>query len=293
MPVGHACEPAPPVKASQTLEPNSKRPRALHLFSGPSDRHDGIRAILEKIGWECVDVDIVNASSHGRDSSDLLDDALWQKIFSDISAGVYDFVWIGTPCSTFSRARERPPGPRPLRSLDQIRGLPKHLLTPKEQKQLDEGNFLAVKSSQAAGLCLGRRVGFAIENPEPVDKSVSIFLLPEFLDLAGLPGVRSVDFDQCTHGAETRKPTRVLYAHVDFSSLGGRCQHPPQWWNFQDATGQSKWVHAPHPPLAGRVRDSGEFATKQAAAYPGGLNHKVVKCIIQRGRACLPSLTLQ
>ena len=60
------------------------------MFSGPSDREDGIRAILEKIGWECVDVDVTNSSSHTSEASDLISDSLWVKIFADISSGVYD-----------------------------------------------------------------------------------------------------------------------------------------------------------------------------------------------------------
>ena len=234
---------------------------------------------------------ITNASSHTREASDLVGDSLWVKILSDISSGVYDFVWIGTPCNTFSVARELPPGPRPLRSLDQIRGLPKHLLTPKEIIQLDQGNFFALKSAQAASLCLKSNVGFAVENPEPFSKSVSLFLLPEFVELASQPAVKSVDFDQCMFGAETKKPTRVLYAHADFSKLHRRCCHPSRWWEFQDFHGNWRRIHAPHPPLAGRRRESGDYATKQAAAYPGALNHAIVKTIIERGRACLPSRT--
>ena len=36
------------------------RPRRLRLFSGPTRRSDGIRAVCERVGWDCTDADIVN-----------------------------------------------------------------------------------------------------------------------------------------------------------------------------------------------------------------------------------------
>ena len=125
-----------------------RKPRALHLFSGPSDRQDGIKSLLEKVGWECIDVDIENVRLGGRaNEHDLADDSLWEKVLADVRAGHYDFAWIGTPCCTFSRARHRPPGPRPLRSVDKPYGLPKAELTDKEWEQLRLGNFFAIKST--------------------------------------------------------------------------------------------------------------------------------------------------
>eukprot|EP00969_Alexandrium_andersonii_P031646 1382711-Alexandrium_andersonii.AAC.1 len=38
-------------------------------------------------------------------------------------------------------------------------------------------------------------------------------------------GVRVVNFDQRQHGADTAKPTRLIYFGVNFSSLYARCQH--------------------------------------------------------------------
>eukprot|EP00969_Alexandrium_andersonii_P034105 1491568-Alexandrium_andersonii.AAC.1 len=40
-------------------------------------------------------------------------DSVWSELSQRGASGVYDFVFMGTPCETFSRARAGPPGPRP------------------------------------------------------------------------------------------------------------------------------------------------------------------------------------
>eukprot|EP00974_Lingulodinium_polyedra_P029020 2797490-Lingulodinium_polyedra.AAC.1 len=44
----------------------------------------------------------------------------------------------------------------------------------------------------------------------------------------------------------------------------------------------------PHPPLAGRKRPAGEYATKAAAAYPAAFNRALVRAAVGRGRRSLP-----
>ena len=256
------------------------------MFSGPSDRRDGLKAVLEKTGWECHDYDICNSASQ-----DLLNDAAWEEIFAEIRAGRYDFVWMGTPCTTFSRARYRRPGPPPLRAKDHIYGLPKSQLTQAQFKQVSEGNYFVIMSAKLAALCTGQSVGWAIENPEPYGSGSSpptIFDFPEVKSLSESMGAQVTDFDQCMWGAETTKPTRILWWGVDFSSLALRCNHEKREWVFSDLRGRSCKAWAAHPPLAGRMRDNGEPATKSAAAYPGKMYLHIAKCIISRGRRELP-----
>ena len=105
-----------------------------------------------------------------------------------------------------------------------------------------------------------------------------MFYIDALAEVAALSGVSFVEFDQCMYMGETTKPTRVLFFGVDFSGLRATCNHPKKWWYYTD-------------PGAGRQREGGEFATKQAAAYPGRLNVEIVKRIISRGRAVLPSQT--
>ena len=186
-------------------------------------------------------------------------------------------LWFGTPCTTFSRAREVRPGPPPLRDLDHPYGLPKSSLTLQQHEQVRLGTFYALKTTEAATEAHSRGIPFAIENPEPWEGHLSMFVLPEIMALASLPGVQAVNFDQCMVGAETTKPTRVLYYKVPLSSLQKRCHHPKRWWEFKDWRGKSQRRWGAHPPLARRAREDGTPATAAAAVYPAELNRIIAK----------------
>ena len=126
-------------------------------------------------------------------------------------------------------------------------------------------------------------MGFAVENPEPL-APVSLFNLPEFVELAALTGVRSVDFDQCRWGAIAVKPTRLLFWGADFSGLGDkRCDHAPVWREWRDRAGVWREGLKAHAPLVGKD-DSGEYRTKAAAAYPAKLCIDLAWAIVRRGR---------
>ena len=215
---------------------------------------------------------------------DLASDATWSKIFHEIRSGTYDFVFLGTPCTTFSRARTGPPGPRPLRSVEFPYGFPKAQLKEREQKEVAQGTYFALQSLEACKICHQSSVGFGLESPKPTSGVVSIFTLPEGVEVARLPNVNYTEFDQCTLGAETAKPTRIMFWGIDLSGLQSVCNHPKQWWTYRDWSGRTRNSFSAHPPLAGRLRDSGEPATKAAAAYPVGLNLEIVKAVIARGR---------
>ena len=114
--------------------------RVLHLFSGPTSRKDGISAILQSIGCSCFDVDIENIGALPADQCDLSSDHLWHILISKIRSKQFTFVWMGTPCTTFSRARVGPPGPVALRTVDQIYGKHKSELSASDNEALRLGN---------------------------------------------------------------------------------------------------------------------------------------------------------
>ena len=183
----------------------------------------------------------------------------------------------GTPCTTFSAARNGPPGPRPLRDLKHPYGLPKTSLTIQEQQEVRLGSYFALKSAAFCKLMYEHNLPFGLENPRPRKGIVSMFDLSEFVSLAALRGVSTVDFDQCPYGAETAKPTRVIFSEVDLTVLFAQCNHEPREWTWKDWHGRTVTARRPHPPLAGRLRDSGEPATKAAAAYPSDLNLRLAE----------------
>ena len=261
------------------LEPHQlARPVALHLFSGPTSREDGIRELLWEKGWWCIDVDTVNDAV-----DNLANDLVWEMVFQAINSGLISLVWMGPPCTSFSPARRHGPGPRAVRSATFPRGLPRAQLSDAEAEEVRRGNYYALQCVAAAALAAAANVMWAIENPEPwnSDESASMFDFTEFEALAATTGARTVDFDQCMHGAETVKPTRVLYWGFDLAGLWARCNHQPRWiWcEGKDASGrtiqESRWLS--HPPLIKMRRPDGQWASKAAAAYPAGLNAAIAE----------------
>ena len=261
---------------------------ALHLFSGPADRGDGIAAMFEQAGWRCIDIDTVNGAA-----DDLLNDALWEAIFAGVTTGVFQFVWMGPPCSTFSPARQHGAGPKPVRDAQHHRGFPKEWLKPPEIEEVRAANYYVIQCCRLGALALQAGCAWAIENPMPwTDRGcTSMFDFEEFIELMGRPGVKVVEFHQCMFGAETAKPTRVVHCGVDLASLEAWCNHPPKkWWcEYRDNWGKEvkEWQWAPHKKLV-RSRDAkGVWASKAAAAYPGPMNAAVVAAVVASREAAL------
>ncbi len=69
---------------------------------------------------------------------------------------------------------------------------------------------------------------------------------------------RVVDFDQCRHGAEAVKPTRVVYVLGGFETLRARCNHQER-----------------HQRVIGVRRANGEWATKALERHPAILNRNL------------------
>ena len=265
----------------------------VHVFSGPDDRADGLAAYLFKLGVPCVDLDIVNfRQGEVKSSHDLSSDALWETLHKELADGRILALWFGTPCSTFSKARGHGAGPRPLRSIQHIYGLPRSELRDSEFQQVREGTYFALKTCELAQAAHSRGTCFGIENPEPWPGFVSLYLLPEMQDLSRLPGVTCANFDQCRLGAETAKPTRLLSFGLDLSQWAWRCHHTPKSWQYTDWKGNACVKWGPHPPLVGRKREDGRPATAGAAAYPVEMNGRLASAIhesLGRPKPALPT----
>eukprot|EP00974_Lingulodinium_polyedra_P045419 4354657-Lingulodinium_polyedra.AAC.1 len=66
-----------------------------------------------------------------------------------MTQGTFDFVCTAAPCTAVSAARSGPPGPRPLRLVEQFDRLPKAELTPREWGGLRWENELALKIAES------------------------------------------------------------------------------------------------------------------------------------------------
>ena len=184
------------------------------------------------------------------------------------------------------------PGPRPLRSVQSISGLPKGGLKPAEFKQLQESNILVGRSMAAIGVQRSKKKPWGMENPKHPDEQVSIWKMPQVEHVASKPDVRKVDFDQCKVGQETRKPTRIIYQHLDLKELMGLvCNHPP----VEQTDANGKKYMAPTPSPAGRWRANSEGvrerASKALGEYPYELNYILARAFhdTQKGARWLSS----
>lgn len=261
------------------------RPRCLHLFSGPS-REGDLASHLNSFGWATCSVDTVQPVP-----TDVLDGKVKAAILEDVTAGEFDFVWMGTPCSTFSTLRNEPGGPRPLRAPGAVQGLPDAELKPWERRKLAEGqqaNVFVDLSADIMEACMGegRDVPFTLENPEP-QTEVTIFNMPRILAIAkrSHPGLGEVCFDQCRFGCEATKPTRLMCFLVRYPSLSGkRCDHLLK--RFLDEN--KKPYDAKRRKVAGQkvVGADGkeEWASKRLAEYPAPLCKEIAEQVIRVAR---------
>ena len=185
---------------------------------------------------------------HG--GADLADDgqfeellALWQHWASQ---GFKPIFHMGTPCSSFSRARDRGAKTR-IRSPQHPWGL-----FPHPASQL--GNALAIRSAFAVRHFLELGGSGSIENP------ASSYLWPVLDELLGDVEATDVLYNQCRFGSPFKKPTRLrVWGDLDLSSLAKTCTPPSR----QAASGKHSCGRRFHLELG-----FGKTPTRLATAYP-------------------------
>ena len=139
----------------------------MHLFAGarrPEDVHHFVEEGMKARGRELLMISVDLAQDHRWDLGRV--DA-FEKIWALVKEGMIDVVLGCPPCSTWSRARFRPGGPRPLRRRGRYAwGLPREKLSEAEGRRLDEGNRLMLNH---LALCSGvheRGGAWLLEHPE-------------------------------------------------------------------------------------------------------------------------------
>ena len=151
-------------------------------------------------------------------------------------------------------------------------GLPK--LRPSEKEEVRKANVLLSRTAEACERIHAAGGGFSFEQPAPVRGKPTAFEAPIIRELRKATGARFAIFDQCEYGAETTKPTAVLYHRGAFCLLRKRCSHPVRDWRSPDGSTH----RGAHPRLWGN-RQAGGWATKRSAAYPEELCRELAKCI--------------
>ena len=241
------CAPPP----STSLGPPSK-PVFLEICSGSAM----LSYVAKEAGYHAVPIDW----HHNRQRScvhalqlDLRLPSSWSFLERTCLACAVAWVHMAPPCGTASRARECGPGPKPLRSMQHVRGLPG--LSSVDQARVESANaiydhmaafckFLALRLPQ---------VPFSVENP----LHSYLWQLPAWSDLAAKHSV--VTFDSCRHGSQRKKATALLTNSESLHSLSGPCP------------GCSK-----HLPWG---RQGKSFATAEETGYPKLLCERIVSCV--------------
>ena len=184
-----------------------------------------------------------------------------QLILGWLQAGLIRGGHLGTPCNSFSRARDRPGGPPRLRSDELPLGLPN--LRPVDSEKIRVGNCLMFFSCAVLRLALHWQLPFTMENPS----RSRIWLCPSVRWLLKRRNVSSETVHYCAFGTRWKKPTSFLGTFLDLSVLSHYKCHSSR-------RGICQYSHKPHLPLMGQ-NEQGVWYTKLAEPYPNQLT-KVV-----------------
>ena len=159
------------------------------------------------------------------------------------------FVWLGIPCGTLSRAREKPlpkhlkrrgvPEPQPLRSEQQPWGLPG--LGPRDQERVDTANVLIRFAVQVIIQCHSLGILWALENP----RRSLLWWIALIAEILHLDGVFDVDYQACMHGGTRDKWQRLRTNVKGLQQLAVACDgtHVHQTWGSRMVDGQFKGFH--------------------------------------------------
>ena len=230
-----------------------KRCIFLELFSGSGRLSKALRRRV-KHRFHVVEIDIASDASH-----DLSKRALQDFILLLISLDKIAGVWMGTPCTSWSRARRNDgKGPSPLRSDSQLWGLDN--LSTSDQDRVRLGNNLAKFSLRVFKMCWQARIPAAIENPS----SSRFWLIPKVAHLLIHDRTSMHVTDYCQDGTPWRKRTKVLTCHLDFSLVLRLCQ---------GCRGICSRTHRAHTQLCGQVNR--QFLTLIAQPYPTKLCNRI------------------
>ena len=120
----------------------------LFLFSGPAERIGSFREFAKVTGQTCgfnvsvIWIDVVNGPEF-----DMADQTKFEALLEKVRRNEFAAVLMSPPCSTFSRARGRPGGPRKVRGPAGPDRYGLKDLKPKEKEGLRLGTLLAVRAA--------------------------------------------------------------------------------------------------------------------------------------------------
>ncbi len=267
---------------------NKKSIKILYCFAGkprPGDLKDCLASFstITAFSIHITELDIARSTQH-----DLLNPALQYALENQARLQEFNVIFMSPPCTTWSRARHRDPGPRPLRDITAPFGLPD--LLPFEEQQVQAGTNLALWSLKLCAIQAAANGLFLLEHPEWLGKPrptkttrpgtpASIFLLPEAKSLIMKSGAISVALQQCYFGGLTAKPTRLLtnmYTLLEVPHVYNKLPSVTPDGHYNGPL--SKCTHL-HPTKI--KEDDGSFASTNLQTYPTPLCMTIARCTIQ------------
>lgn len=224
----------------------------LELFAGEAGISKAIRRVM-KSKITVVPIDFLHDPDH-----DLERKNIQSFLLHLIQRGLVVGVWMGTPCTSWSRARRNDgKGPPPLRSDLLLWGLPD--LNRKDQARVRAGNNHLKFSVRVFKLCIQLGIAVTLENPA----TSRLWLVSSLKRLVKSPSVHKLHTDYCQDGKPWRKRTSLMFSGVDLqparvcSSTNGICSHSLK----------------KHVQLCGSF--NGKFLTLAAQPYPAALCRRV------------------
>ena len=261
------------------------------MFSGRK-RKTSLANVLRQ--WssqhEEFDIEVEEWDIANGDAFDLLNERNRSSLMARLQAGEFAMVVMSPPCGTWSRAPwANQFGPRPLRSFGEPWGFP-WLEGPRLKKVANSNIFIRFCMDVLSLLEQSFfAIAFLLEHPENLGavtsykkkvqqqwfqrshakvRPASIWQLPEIQKLAQHKAVFSRVFHQCSLGASSPKPTRILTSLPSLSTLGfgGWPSLSPDGF-YQGPLPKKCSCGKQHSQLIAKGAD-GSFNTTAAAAYP-------------------------
>ena len=227
----------------------------LEIFSGSGHLASAVHTTM---GCACLLWDISLGAAY-----DLTKRCNQRRILHWLEQGYICGGHLGTPCNSFSRARDRPGGPPPLRSDQRPLGLPQ--LKESDALKVRLCNVLMYFSCHVLQLALQLHVPFTMENPS----RSRLWLCPAVLRIMRRRFVQTVDVTYCVFGTAWKKPTKILGVHLDLSIL-------EMHYCRGSKRGLCLFTGRPHLALMGQT--NGVWRTKLAEPYPKALCRLLAKC---------------
>ena len=217
----------------------------LEIFSGCGRLGKSIHRVC---GWPVLFWDI----SYGPEY-DLTSRLNQQKILHWLQTGQVRAGHLGTPCN-FSRARDQPGGPPPLRSDKYPMGLSG--LKPHDALKVKLGNALLFFSCRVLLMALHYGIAMTLENP----RRSRLWITSSVQRLMRRRAACIAHVDFCMFGTPWKKPTTIMGIHINLDLLQPyRCIGTK--WACCLLSGK------PHVPLTGHA-PNGCWYTKLAEPYP-------------------------